>query len=294
MVTGDATIQSRFCTNIDRYPLVERYLGPSLKERLGTADWFENRILRYVIEDNPEFYDFIERPLEEASLDMILNSDDIFRELSGTQEDYDNQLFDAIAEIKLIRWAIQNQYTNIQKVARITPNGPKTPDFSMENNGEIVLAEAKRFRPRDSLLDLIEDRLYGLRLITEQPSQFGLDLESKQYYKERDCMPKPTNYEKIMKEREQKVRHELNEQTLKSWGRELETKKTIQTTIMGMTFTVARTEMIGNINLSSRPPKPELNLDLMLCKLRSELGTKLKQIQEYANSKYCKVNTYLV
>ena len=160
-----------FLQKVGRYPLIAKFLVPSLTTRLQSEHWYENRVLRYVLTDSP-WIDRLESEFAEAQLPNINGSDEIFGDLSGTEADYDEQLFDAIAEVRLARWARAVGYYDIEKLHAAGKG--RTPDFLMHGKRGIALAEAKHFRSRDFPADFICDRLEGLALVTGGLSDFGL------------------------------------------------------------------------------------------------------------------------
>ena len=96
--------RKQFPNKLLDYELLYRYLAPSLTKRLQGDEWYENRIIRYVLRDSTWLRD-LENTFGEAQLDAIPNSEDIFNVLQRTELDYDEQLFDALAEVRLARWA---------------------------------------------------------------------------------------------------------------------------------------------------------------------------------------------
>ena len=108
---------------------------------------------------------------QQSQLDTVPNSSEIFSPLQGTELGYDEQLFDALVEVRLARWARLNGYSDIEK---LLAKGGKTPEFLMKKDGGVVLAEAKHYTARDSLPSLVGDRLEGLALKTG--AQGAIDL----------------------------------------------------------------------------------------------------------------------
>jgi hypothetical protein len=170
----DESATAHLLNKIENFPLIKEYLTPSLKKRVQSDNWYDNRVIVYILR-NAQWVNRLERTFSEAQLDTILNSEEIFGLLNGTEEDYDQQLFDAIAEVRLARWGISQGYSDIVKLKRA--KWP-TPDFCMIGKGKTILAEARHFRPRDYVLDYVYDRLYGLALKTGYLAKFGLLVEA--------------------------------------------------------------------------------------------------------------------
>ena len=104
MVPCHQDFQAQLLQNLSILPQIRQYLTNSLNNRIQTDNWYENRIIRTVLR-NPGFLDHLEQTLEDAHLEAVDNSEEIFGVLNGTEEDYDEQLIDAIAEVRSVRWA---------------------------------------------------------------------------------------------------------------------------------------------------------------------------------------------
>jgi hypothetical protein len=203
-------LKDMLAQKLNECPLFSRYLSKSLLQRAEMYNWFENRFIRSMIR-NSDWVNEHEELFNEAKIEEVKNSDHIFNSLSGDDPDYDLKIFDALTEVRFIKWAKQNQYTDIEK---ITTCSEPTPDFQMKKNSNIIFAEAKHFRERDYLLDFVEDWLSGLVLKTGLLKNFGFSIStSDKYNKERQAIlearkPCETKYREI-------IREELSEEWLK-------------------------------------------------------------------------------
>ena len=70
----------------------------------------------------------------EADITHVINSNEIFVNLHGNAFDYDMQLFDILAEIRLVKWARENGYNDIEKIER---QAIRTPDFYIKKDGKM-------------------------------------------------------------------------------------------------------------------------------------------------------------
>lgn len=172
----DAGRPADVLSRLAQYPLVCRYLGRSFAARATRKDWYENRFIRYLYVA-PDWVEDIERTFAEARLDVVRSSgsDGILGTLTGQESDYDGQLFDALSEVRLVRWAWSQGYESAEKL--VAQHG-RTPDFILTMQGRPVVAEAKHFRPRDYVVEFVEDRLDGLVLKTGGFRQMGLFVDS--------------------------------------------------------------------------------------------------------------------
>ena len=163
---------------LNECPLFSNFLGPSLRQRINTPNWFENRFIQSILRDS----DWIEKHknlLAEADIWKVKNSGNIFSDLDGGDWDYDLKIFDVLAEVRLIRWARENGYTDIEK---LIPVDKSTPDYFMRKNAKVTIAEAKHFRERDFLPEFVEDRLKGLVLKTGCLTEFGIMVTTTEKY----------------------------------------------------------------------------------------------------------------
>ena len=154
--------EDKLLQKLNECPLFSTFLGPSLQQRISMPHWFENRFIQAIFR-NTGWIEKHERLLVEADIGRVKNSDRIFDDLDGGDLDYDLKIFDVLAEVRLILWARENGYTDIEK---LIPGGKSTPDYLMRKNGKVTIAEAKHFRERDFLPEFVEDRLSGLVLKT--------------------------------------------------------------------------------------------------------------------------------
>jgi hypothetical protein len=269
------------------FPLLDRYLKPSLERRLQEDTWFENRVIRYILQ-GCDWVTGLEQEFEGADLDSISNSSDIFDVLRDTGYEYDQKLFDAIAEVRLVRWARFEGYQGIEKLA---PGGnSRTPDFRMTKQGQVVLAEAKRFRERDYLPEFIVDRLQGLALTTGALSGFGLEVVATRHYVggRNDSVTDRNRSGWI-----QCARGELTEDWLRGLGRRFHSAPQVE--ILGDLLAVRRTQRAGAVDLQLSGGSDRVKtVMLMLSKLRGELMTKLCQIKEFMDATRTRANEAIV
>jgi len=273
----------RFLSNIQPFPVITKHLTPSLTIRLQSEHWYENRIIRYVF-NVPRGSDWIcdlESTFREAKLDSVLNSEEIFGSLKGKDPDYDEKLFDALAEVRLVHWARSRGYEVIKKL-KTDPSHP-TPDFSMKRNAKNVIAEAKHFRVRDYLVYFVADRLEGLGLKTGRLANFGLMVETGDQY--------DVKRNEILRDRHlwmTKARTELSETWFSSLVRDLENNHAVESDILDGLFVVKCEETVstGRVcpSLTESLSSTE-TVALCLCKLQVELMGKLEQIKVFMDTK---------
>lgn len=267
-----------FETQLAAHPYVERYLGPSLNERLGTETWFENRVIRYVLQ-SPAWVVDLEELFIQAHLDEIVNAPAIFA-MRGSTLGYDEQLWDEIAEVRLARWLRIQGYDDIEKL--VDPHNGTLPDFTARRAGEVALAEAKRVRSRDYLVEFVEDRLEGLALLAGRLERFGLRGESSSYDTLREDLAAGA-----AKERDERITHTrrvLTDEWLESleqrlWHRESGTVGEI----LGIRFTFERVEHpIGRVSMSQGLfDTPQDKAKALLPRLNYRLTHALTQIRGY-------------
>jgi hypothetical protein len=269
--------------------LLNRYLAPSLTKRLQGDSWYENRIIRYVLRDSIWLGD-LENTFSEARLNAIPNSEDIFNVLQGTELDYDERLFDALAEVRLARWARIRGYQEIEKLK--VEQSHRTPDFLMKRQGKVVLAEAKHFRTRDYLLYFVAEQLEGLALKTDGLTRFGLQVETgNKYDQERDA---------VLQDRDiwlERTRCELTETLLFLLEQYLGCNENAAIEILGGLFEVKRSKTIRVGRVSSTLAgmlSPRETVMLCLSKLQGELMGKLKQIKDFMNTKQIRATRAIV
>lgn len=266
-----------FFKNIGNFPLLSKYLRPSLAKRLESEHWYENRVIRYVLRGAP-WVNELERTFVEANLDRIQNSNEIFGNLNGAEDDYDQQLFDAITEVRLARWARSEGYYNIEKLQR--QKDGRTPEFRMERQGETALSEAKHFRARDYPLDFVADRLEGLALKTALFSKFGLTVEtSLEYGRKRDTL---LDGRRDWRDR---ARNVLTESFFLSLERCLAINVDAQVKILDGLSVINRSPNAGEIRPNLRSSlDPEKTAKLFLEKLECELMGKITQIRDFTDT----------
>lgn len=271
---------TEFQQNIQQFPMLCKYLSPSLCERLERQDWYDNRLIRYVLE--PAHWEWIKRHWEQeflsAQLDQVKNSEEIFGPLRGLADDYDEKLFDALAEVRLVRWARHDGFQCIEKITRDGPG--RFPDFAMLKDTSEVLAEAKHFRERDFLPDFVNDRLQGLAL--------KLFLEGR-VLRECGCLSAGTTIEYSRRRDEclqnrsaylNRARQELTEEWFLSVAPGLVKDNGASTQVLDGLIKVAQIASVGG-SLS-----PKQTATLMLEKLDGDLMGKLEQIREFMNNSH--------
>jgi len=273
MIVKDC-IEDELLQKIKQQQLFSRYFGPSLRQRVNTCHWFENRFIRAALRDTG-WIEKHERLLREADIATVDNSDEIFSGLDGHDPDYDLKIFDVLAEVRLIRWARDNGYSNIEK---LVPGTQSTPDFLMRNGEILTIAEAKHFRERDFLPEFVEDRLIGLVLKTRCLNQFGIFAHTTQKYdQEREKLLR-TRLESEHQYRDS-VREELTEEWLKRLEVSLAEHPEHETEIVNGLFVVSRSEAPYDVGvgwgLSTH------GVELMLEKLGGNLMKALQQIRTF-------------
>lgn len=242
---------------------------------MNRAHWFENRFIRDMYLGT-SFVDRYERLFEKANLDTVKNSTHIFSHLKGNAGDYDSQLFDVFAEVRLICWARENDYTNIEK---LVPCSMQTPDFLMDKFGAKTIAEAKHFRARDYLLDFVYDRLGGLLVKTGQYRKIDLLIETTPKYRNfREALVKQTAATRA--EHIQKTRDEIPDNLL---------QKMVETgashDLLDGLISVKITSGTGLSIVRSVGRQNPLEISqLMIDKLKGNLYKALEQIKQYKNT----------
>jgi glycerate-2-kinase len=171
-------------SKLQEYEALNHYLRRSLKQRLVSESWFENRVIRYVLQQSSWVRE-LDETFQAADLDSVPNSGEIFGVLRGSAQDFDERLFDALAEVRLVAWARGQGYDQVEKLK--VRAGHPTPDCRMERDGRICLAEVSHFQLRDYLVYLVADRLEGLGLKMDMLKQFGLSVDTtSKYLQKRD------------------------------------------------------------------------------------------------------------
>jgi hypothetical protein len=288
----DSLYKSQLRTELDQFPLLNRYLGRSLSERIGQENWHECRVLRYVLSGSQWVAD-LEETFRSASIDTVTNSEVIFSGLSGAPRDYDSQLLDALAEVRLVKWARQQGYDPMEKLS-ITSTAP---DFHMWRGAEVAIAEAKNLRARDFLLDFLDDRIHGLAFKTRRLANFGLLIETGDgYERKRDDLIKTRADRRsdIVEE----VRGIVTEEWLESLERGLgeEASGEVGRELLGIPF-VFKKEL-------SRPGAVDTGqtywgesrvraANNMLAKLNGLLNGALNQIRGYADAQHVDRGSFL-
>jgi hypothetical protein len=222
--------------------------------------------------------DRYERLLVKANLDAVKNSTNIFSHLNGNAGDYDSQLFDVFAEVRLICWARENDYTNIEK---LVPSSMQTPDFSMDKFGAKTIAEAKHFRARDYLLDFVYDRLGGLLVKTGLYRKIDILIQTTEKY--RNCREDLVKHTAAIRAGYiRRVREEIPETLLEKIVNQgaaridiLDGLISIERTSSGTGLSVAK--LVGRQN------RLKTSL-LMIDKMKGDLYKALRQINEYKNT----------
>jgi len=259
-----------------QFPLFLRYLGPSLRERVNSADWFENRFIRDMYLD-ASFVSRYEDLLKKANIDTVKNSTNIFDTLKGNALDYDSELFDVFAEVRLICWARENNYTNIEK---LVPSSMQTPDLFMEKPEVKTIAEAKHFRTRDYLLDFVYDRVGGLLVKTGQYRKINLLIETTPKYRNcREALVKHTAA--IRAEHIRRAREEIQDSLFEKMAETGASQVDLLDGLISVKITSGK-------GLSVVPSVGWQNLletsQLMIDKLKGNLYKALGQINGYKNT----------
>ena len=262
---------------------------PSLEQRLTSKDWFENRIIRYILWKSP-WVQRLETTFQAAYLNSVPNADEIFSVLDGRALDYDEQLFDALSEVRLARWARCQGYREIEKLRKAQKSS--TPDFRMKRDAKIVLAEAKHFRVRDYLVYFVADRLEGLAFMTGGLTRFGLEVETgNDYNRQRDDLVSNRNLWIG------KARAELTEDWLRRAEGQLETDEGAELLLLDGLFVVSHSAAVGPSRMSPvlmGTLDPKEAVKLCLSKLQGDLMKKLGQIKEFMGATGTNANQAIV
>lgn len=258
-------------------PLFSTFLGPSLLQRISMPNWFENRFIQAIFR-NTGWIEKHERLLVETDIGRVKNSDKIFNDLDGRDMDYDLKIFDVLAEVRLIRWARENGYTDIEK---LIPGGKPTPDYLMRRDAKMTIAEAKHFRERDFLPEFVEDRLKGLVLKTGRLTEFGVTVyTTEKYARERENILR-TRPEDEYRYRDS-VREELTEEWLAALEDSLRDDPGKLADIINGLFIVRRVEIPHEAGMFLFGlPRGKRAAELMIEKLSGNLMTALKQINSF-------------
>jgi len=267
-------IETILRNKFDQCPLFSRYLGPSLSQKINTHYWFENRLIRSIVR-NTGWVEEHEKLLAEAEINRVRNSDQIFDILSGNDPFYDLKLFDALAEVRLIRWARQNGYADIEK---LSTSYEKMPDFLMKKGEESIIAEAKHFRERDYIPEFIEDWLSGLVMTTGLLSRFGISFRMTDKYRQirKELLD---SRRKLELEYRQKVRDELSRDWLKKTEIYFDDNHDQELTVIDGLFIVRRSDAPYDTGFitSFADTSPIVMFD----KLKGNLFSSLEQIRSY-------------
>jgi hypothetical protein len=267
-------LENKLLQRINKCRLFSRYFGPSLRQRINTRHWFENRFIQAALRDTG-WIEKHERLLKEVGIERVRNSCHIFHGLDGNDPDYDLKIFDVLAEVRLIRWARYDGYTSIEK---LIPNREPTPDFLMRKDEELTVAEAKHFRERDFLPEFLYDRLTGLLLKTGCLSKFGIFVNTTCRY---DCERK--NLLRTRLECEHKYREIIREELAEEWLKKLELRLTDdpeeELQIVDGLFIVSKSEAPHDVGVGWGPPTD--GAELMLEKLGGNLMKALEQIKPF-------------
>lgn len=264
---------------LQQYKTLNRYLLRSLRQRVTSESWFENKVIRYVLQQSP-WVKKLEATFQAADLDSVPNSGEIFGVLRGTAQDYDEKLFDALAEVRLVAWARGRGYQQVTKLE--AGAGHTTPDFHMEKDGRVFLAEAKHFQVRDWLVYFVADRLEGLALKTGMLTHSGLSVEmASKYSQQRD---------NILANRASwraKARQALTEAEFLSWVQSLPNNEDAQIEIMDGLFALEHSKHMSPGRVSPAVTgtfDPKETARLRLDRLESELKGKLTQIKRFMDA----------
>jgi hypothetical protein len=91
-------------SELQQYRALNHYLRRSIRQRLVSESWFENRVIRYILRQSSWVRE-LDETFQAADLDSVPNSGEIFGVLKGSAQDFDEKLFDAQAEVRLVAWA---------------------------------------------------------------------------------------------------------------------------------------------------------------------------------------------
>ncbi len=262
---------------LSRYPLFSDVFGHSLQIRISKPNWFENRFIQAILRDT-DWIEEHERILAESNIKEVKNWEKIFSDVGGDDRDYDLKIFDVLAEVRLIHWAKENGYTDIEK---LIPSGA-TPDFIMKRDRETTIAEAKHFRARDFLPDFVEDRLRGLRFKTGYLTRFGISADTTDKYgRIRDFLLETRKWcESCYQDA---IRDEFTEEWLKALECSLTDDPRRELDIIFNLFVVRRLEIPGEATVGLFGPIKNRGYatELMLEKLCGNLMSALKQIKSF-------------
>lgn len=269
--------EDKLLQKLNECPRFSTFLGPSLQQRISMPHWFENRFIQAIFR-NTGWIEKHERLLVEADIGRVKNSDRIFHDLHGGDLDYDLKIFDVLAEVRLIRWARENGYTDIEK---LIPGGKSTPDYLMRKNAKVTIAEAKHFRERDFLPEFVENRLKGLVLRTGCLTEFGVTVyTTDKYARERENLLR-TRLEDEHRYRDS-VREELTEEWLVALEDSLRDDPGKPADIINGLFGVYLVQIPHETGMVLfGPPRGKRAAELMIEKLSGNLMTALKQINSF-------------
>lgn len=274
---------------LQNHKTLYRHMSLSLEQRLASASWFENRVIRYVLQQFSWIRE-LEVTFQAADLGSVLYSSEIFSVLKGSAQDIDERLFDALAEVRLLAWARGQGYSNIAKLQ--TNAGYPTPDFLMKRDDKVFMAEAKHFRARDYLVYFVADRLEGLALKTDTLKQFGLSVETgSKYAQKRDDILKDRPYWVA------NTRRQLVEEAFLELLQALEATPNEQQAILDGLFLVKRNDLIspGRVfPVLKGTPNQGKTTERCLSRLQAELLDKLKQIKGFMAAKRTQVDRAIV
>lgn len=271
--SGKALLQK-----LSQYSLFSGSFGPSLRQRINTPDWFENRFIQAILRGTG-WVEEHEELLARADIKGVKNWDSIFGHLDGSDPYYDLRVFDALAEVRLVIWARESGYTYIEKL--LADNQPM-PDFLMRKGDEITLAEAKHFRARDFLPDFVEDRLKGLRFKTGYLTRFGISADTTDKYgRMRDFLLETRKW--CESAYQDAIRDELTEEWLEELERSLTDDPRCELEIVFNLFAVRRVEISSETGVGLFGPHENEKdaAGLMLEKLCGNLVAALKQIKSF-------------
>lgn len=275
--------ETELLQQLTKCPLFSTFVGPSLQQRVSMPHWFENRFIQAMFR-NTAWIEKHERLLEEADIGRVKNSDCIFDDLDGGDSYYDLKIFDVLAEVRLIVWARENGYTDVEK---LIPGREPTPDFLIKQGEEVTIAEAKRYRERDFLPEFVEDRLKGLVLRTGCLAEFGLEVSSTDKYDyERDELlgTRRGNEHRYRAA----IREELTEEWMKALDGKLGDAPQGRQEIVNGLFVVRRSGIPHDVCLwLSGPPGAQGAEELMLEKLSANVMQALKQIRYAIRGSVC-------
>ena len=169
------TVKSKF-KNLDKHII------PSLVERAKRDDWLLNPIIRRIIQKHIAYLGILESFLDKAKPDSIKNFNDIFAEIKGESEKYDERLEDAMAEVSACSFLRFQKHNEIERLT-----GEGKPDFISRDKYGIYLTEAKHLREPDEFLYMIFHVFNAAAIYDKELQRYDFSLcPTKKYIEEKE------------------------------------------------------------------------------------------------------------